>query len=152
MVGERPARVCSIPWRRCSVSGSVGVAVALSLDALGHKGRGRLHADRSSSDRRRGYVGEHAMTEVRRVERSLQTTLHESPLAFGAVALAAGAAMGFALPRTHGEDRIMGETRDAFVGSAGAAAHDAAILVGHVGEKTADAAKQLLSESPADSK
>jgi len=60
--------------------------------------------------------------------------------------------MGFALPRTHGEDRVMGETRDAFVRSAGAAAHDTAILVGHVGEKTAEAANQLLSESPADSK
>jgi hypothetical protein len=46
----------------------------------------------------------------------------------------------------------MGETRDAFVRSAGAAAHDTAILVGHVGEKTAEAANQLLSESPADSK
>ena len=47
---------------------------------------------------------------------------------------------------------MMGETRDAFARSAGTAAHDAAILVGHVGEKTAETAKQLLSESAPGSK
>jgi ABC-type transporter Mla subunit MlaD len=95
------------------------------------------------------YVGHHTLTEVRRAEHALQTTLHENPLAFGAAALVVGAAVGFALPRTPGEDKIMGETRDAVIRRAGSAAHDAAILVGHIGEKTAESAKQLLSDSPA---
>jgi hypothetical protein len=94
------------------------------------------------------YVGSHARTEARSVERAISTTLHESPLAFGVAAIAAGAAIGFALPRTQGEDRIMGDSRDAVVRRAGSAVHDAAILVGHIGEKTAESAKQLLSDSP----
>jgi len=94
------------------------------------------------------YVGAHARTEVRSVERAVNAALHERPLAFGVAALAAGAAVGFALPRTQGEDRIMGDSRDAVMRRAGSAVHDAAILVGHVGEKTAESAKQLLSDSP----
>lgn len=38
--------------------------------------------------------------------------IEENPLAVGAVALAVGAAVGFALPATRYESRVMGETRD----------------------------------------
>ena len=38
--------------------------------------------------------------------------MNENPLAVGALALAVGAAIGLAIPSTHYEDELMGETRD----------------------------------------
>jgi hypothetical protein len=89
-------------------------------------------------------VGGQAKMGARRFEEGLQSTLRESPLALGAAALAVGAAVGITLPRTQGEDEVMGKARDRVVRRAGEAAHDAAISVGHLTERTADSAKQAL--------
>lgn len=48
----------------------------------------------------------------RRARRSFLDTLQEEPLIVGAVALALGAAVGAALPRTQREDELFGEARD----------------------------------------
>ena len=45
--------------------------------------------------------------------------LEENPLAVGAVALALGAAVGFAIPSTRYEDQLLGETRARLVDQAG---------------------------------
>lgn len=50
--------------------------------------------------------------QARRAERTLERSLDESPLAFGAVAVALGAAIGLLLPHTEVEDRVIGERRD----------------------------------------
>ncbi|HVG33975.1 MAG TPA: DUF3618 domain-containing protein [Pyrinomonadaceae bacterium] len=49
---------------------------------------------------------------ARRVQGQYQQSLQENPLAVGAVALAAGAAVGLMLPSTRMEDQWMGETRE----------------------------------------
>ncbi len=82
-----------------------------------------------------------------RMEQGIETALHENPLAIGAAALVAGAALGFALPRTQREDAMMGETRDRLVTRAEGAAHDAASAVTRATEKSADEAKRLLAAS-----
>ncbi|MDP9001658.1 MAG: DUF3618 domain-containing protein [Myxococcota bacterium] len=87
-----------------------------------------------------------ARNQARRVEQGLQKTLQETPMALGAVALIAGAAVGFSLPRTHGEDALMGDARDQVMRRVGSATHDAAHAVGQLTEKTADAAKHFLDE------
>jgi hypothetical protein len=46
------------------------------------------------------------------------TMLHDNPMALGIAALAAGAVVGAALPRTEVENEYMGETRDNLVESA----------------------------------
>ena len=72
-------------------------------------------------------------------------TLEENPLALGAAALAVGAVIGYALPRTHVEDVLMGDARDAVIQRAGTVTNDVASGVGTFAEKTAGGVEELLS-------
>lgn len=47
-----------------------------------------------------------------RVDDRVRSSMHTNPLAVGALALAAGAAAGFALPQTERENQLLGEARD----------------------------------------
>ncbi len=60
-------------------------------------------------------LADEAQYQARRVEDRFRRTLHENPLAVGAVALAVGAAVGLAIPETRAEHQLMGETRDQLV-------------------------------------
>ena len=62
------------------------------------------HGARDAGDRA-SYYGE-------RVRRGFFDTLHEQPLVLGALGLAAGAAIGAALPTTDKEDEWLGDSRD----------------------------------------
>lgn len=55
--------------------------------------------------RRAGY-------QARRAEQTIGRQLHENPLAFGALAVAVGAAVGLLLPHTAAEDRMIGSAKD----------------------------------------
>ena len=60
-------------------------------------------------------VADRAQVQVRRVEQAVGHWMDDNPLAVGAVALAAGTAIGLALPRTEKEDRLLGSARDTVV-------------------------------------
>ena len=92
------------------------------------------------------YLASGARSQARRVEQGFHATLEENPLALGAAAVALGALVGYALPRTHGEDALMGSARDEMMQRAGVATHDAAGFVGQLAEKSVDAAKDLLAD------
>jgi hypothetical protein len=57
-------------------------------------------------------AGDRANYYGRRVRRGFFDTLHEQPLVLGALGLAAGAAIGAALPGTEREDEWLGDSRD----------------------------------------
>jgi hypothetical protein len=57
-------------------------------------------------------AGDRASYYGRRVRRGFFDTLHEQPLVLGALGLAAGAAIGAALPATEREDQWLGDSRD----------------------------------------
>ena len=57
-------------------------------------------------------AGDRASYYGRRVRRGFFDTLHEQPLVLGALGLAAGAAIGAALPTTAKEDEWLGNSRD----------------------------------------
>lgn len=88
-----------------------------------------------------------AWSQARRVERGFESTLRENPLAVGAAVLVAGAALGYALPRTKPEDALMGPSRDRFIRSAEAVVQDATEAVGHVTQQTGDAAKHAIENA-----
>ena len=92
------------------------------------------------------YVATGVKSQARRVEQGFHATLEENPLALGAAAIAIGALLGYALPRTHGEDALMGSARDEVLHRAGSATHDAAGFVGQLAEKSVGAAKDLLAD------
>ena len=62
---------------------------------------------------------------ARRVDQSMHRALHANPMAVGAAALAAGALVGMALPRTRREDALMGGVRDDLLDKARDAAEEA---------------------------
>jgi hypothetical protein len=92
-------------------------------------------------------VAHTARDQAMRAERGLATTLESNPLAFGAVAFAAGAAVGYSLPRTQREDALLGGIRDQVVRNATDFAHDAADSVRHLAEHAGDSARTALSEA-----
>jgi len=63
--------------------------------------------------------------QFHRAEQTLEVAYEDSPMAFGAVALAVGAAVGLALPHTSKEDEWMGEAKEALFERAQVAAQDA---------------------------
>jgi hypothetical protein len=117
-------------------SGAAGALVHGAGDAssqLAHRaGEAAVHAAQG------------ARAQARRVEQGLHSTLQDSPLALAAVALSVGAAVGFSLPRSRAEDKLMGEARDMMMGQAEGIAHDAAAAIGQLSEKTAEVVKQTV--------
>jgi hypothetical protein len=65
--------------------------------------------------------------------------MNDNPMALGIAALAAGALVGAALPRTETENQYLGETRDSLVESARAMAHDSV-------DSAREAAKETISK------
>jgi uncharacterized protein YjbJ (UPF0337 family) len=68
-------------------------------------------------------------------ERRLQAGLNDSPLAFGAIALALGTAVGLTVPVTRKENEWMGEARDRLLDQAQTVAHDTIEQVQDVAQK-----------------
>ena len=69
--------------------------------------------------------------------------IEENPLAVGAVALAIGAAIGFAIPLTRKENEYLGEYRDSVVEKAQATAQDA---IGSVKQMASEAQRAITEE------
>lgn len=70
-------------------------------------------------------VARGAERQYHRAEETLENSYEANPLAFGAVSLAVGAAIGLALPHTQREDAWMGQTKDRLLHGAEDLAHDA---------------------------
>jgi hypothetical protein len=62
--------------------------------------------------------------------------MNDNPMALGIAALAAGALVGAALPRTETENQYLGETRDSLVESAKSMAHDSVDSAREVAKET----------------
>lgn len=61
----------------------------------------------------------------RRLENRMEGLFHENPIAAGVIALAAGTAIGLAIPISRKEEEWMGPARDRLLGKAGELAHEA---------------------------
>ncbi|HUQ33148.1 MAG TPA: DUF3618 domain-containing protein [Pyrinomonadaceae bacterium] len=87
-------------------------------------------------------LGTHIQHGARRVQDQYRQSVQEKPLAVGAVALAAGAAVGLMLPSTRVEDQWMGETRENFTQLAEQAARGTFEKVQHVASEAGRAARK----------
>ncbi len=76
-----------------------------------------------------------AKKNAMRLERQVESTYAANPLMLGAVAAAVGAVAGFSLPRTHGEDVVMGEMSENVMHRAGDLVHQAAGSVARLAEQ-----------------
>jgi ElaB/YqjD/DUF883 family membrane-anchored ribosome-binding protein len=107
-----------------SLSPDDGFASPYVSETFAHETERTKSLGRVSSEARQraAEVGRQARERARRVADRARsrwdTMLHGNPMALGIAALAAGAVVGAALPRTEMEDEYMGETRDNLVDSA----------------------------------
>lgn len=81
-----------------------------------------------------------AQYRARRVEHRIENTLHENPMAAGAMAMAIGFAAGLMIPETQREHELLGRTRDRLVDRAEE-------QVRRVNEKARDAAREAASRA-----
>jgi gas vesicle protein len=91
---------------------------------------------------RAGDLGGQVQEGAHRVQDQYRQAVIDNPLAVGAVALAAGAAVGLMLPSTHTEDRWMGETRENLVQAAEEAARGTIEKVQQVAGEAGRAARK----------
>ncbi|HKH12061.1 MAG TPA: DUF3618 domain-containing protein [Rubrobacter sp.] len=87
-------------------------------------------------------LGSQARQQAQRAGSGFQRMLDENPLAVGALAVGAGAAIGLAIPETSKEHEVMGEARDTVVEKAQEKAQDAQQRVQRVAEEAQGAAQQ----------
>jgi ElaB/YqjD/DUF883 family membrane-anchored ribosome-binding protein len=78
---------------------------------------------------------------------SLDTWVHENPLAAGACALLIGAAVGMAIPATRKENEWFGHTRDELAHKAAEKAHDMVDKVQHVAQAAIGTAKNAVTDA-----
>lgn len=100
---------------------SVGDKIGDKADELKQRaGQAAQNAKRQIRD-----VAQQAQVRGREVGDRVQRTFMDNPLAIGLGVVAAGIALGLALPITQKEDELMGEARDKLLGKAEQAAHGA---------------------------
>lgn len=83
------------------------------------------------------YWGRETQRQAQRTGEQIQQTINDNPIAFGALALGIGAAIGLLLPATRVEDDLMGETRDQLLDSAQTVAQDVSERAQKVAEEIA---------------
>ncbi len=127
------------------------IAVGLGwLVSSGIRGGGaaRGRVDERIQARSRGrQVVRRAGVRARRTEQSIERSIDESPLVYGAVAVAIGAAIGLLLPRTDVEDRLIGDKKDLLLDTARSRAEGAARqALSTVQERAASLTESLKSD------
>jgi ElaB/YqjD/DUF883 family membrane-anchored ribosome-binding protein len=96
----------------------------------------------SQAQDRMSQLGSRAQDQAQRAKGGFQRMLQENPLAVGALAVGAGAAVGLAIPQTAKEHEAMGEARDTLVEKAQEKAQDAQQRARRVAEEAQSAAQQ----------
>ncbi len=91
-----------------------------AINRTSQGGRARLSAAAGNVQGQMGNV----QSQLGSLNQTIMTQFRDQPLVAGALAFAAGAAFGAALPRTEQEDAIMGEAADAVKAKAAEQAHD----------------------------
>jgi len=94
-----------------------------------------------------GNIAGQAQYQAQRLEDRFERTLRENPLAVGAVALALGTAVGFAIPETQREHELMGEARDNLVGKVQSVVQETAEKVQQVAGDVMEGAQETVQQS-----
>lgn len=118
-----------------------------SLDSM----RQRMSRMTSGSRHTQSSAYQQASHQMRRAREGFGEMLSEQPLLVGAMAIAAGAAIGGLLPRTRREDRLMGQKSDELVHQAQEVGREQYQEVKeaarHVAETTTEAAREGIREA-----
>ena len=133
---------------RTTSRSSAGEAMSRAQDKVGDaatQAQDRASEVASQAQDRISNLTEQARYQARRASGGFERMVRENPLAMGAVAIGAGAAVGLAIPQSTQEHEVMGEARDTFVEKAQEKAHEAQEKVQRVAEEAQSAAKEEAS-------
>ena len=122
--------------------------LAHGTEDLSEEGRRRVVAAREKAMEAR----HHLARQWSRQRRAASGMYDRQPLAAGALAFAAGAALAAALPRTRTEDAYLGEYSDELMQEAERIFEEERAKVGRVARATADEAKTVLNEKADEAK
>jgi ElaB/YqjD/DUF883 family membrane-anchored ribosome-binding protein len=144
---ERGQQATSGAMQRAQEKASdVASRVQESVGDLADRGQETVGNIMSQAQDTASNIANQAQYQAQRVEDRFQQTLHENPLAVGAIALAVGAAVGLALPQTERENQLMGEARDNLLEQAQSMAQDTVEKVQQVASEVTDQAKTTARE------
>ena len=133
---------------RTTSRSSAGEAMSRAQDRAGEvasQAQDRASEVASQAQDRVSNLTHQARYQATRASGGFQRMVRENPLAMGAVALGAGAALGLAIPQSTHEHEVMGEARDTFVEKAQEKAQDAQERVQRVAQEAQSAAKEEAS-------
>ena len=129
---------------------AAGQAVHSATDAassLAHRAQDAASHLTEEAEHVASTVAEGTKRGARKAEEAFQHTLQQNPVAVGAAAVALGAIVGFALPRTQGEDRLMGSTRDRVLEQAGHVAQEATASVEQLADRALESTKNGIHDT-----
>jgi hypothetical protein len=108
--------------------------------------RGMVNTIESSSMTQQGSGKYGLQYETQRAKDGLGKLLESQPIAIGAVALLAGAAIGLLLPRTRYEDSFMGERSDQLISKAKGKASEVMDVAKNTASDVMQTAKETVSD------
>lgn len=117
------------------------------VNELSNQASERAHALQASARQRALWARERAREQAMRARHRAETTMNESPLMVGALALAAGLGVGLAIPSSEREDRWFGEHRDQLLDRAKEKASEAREVATETARRTAEAAKDAAKQT-----
>jgi hypothetical protein len=132
---------------RKTTAGSAVDTVKTTATDLAHRASDQAAHLKEYAGDRAHYVADRSREGYHFAEDKFESTLEENPLALGAVALAIGAAIGLAIPRTERENKMFGEYREQLFDTAREYAHDAVGQLHTIGEQTGEQVKGQLGQA-----
>ncbi len=119
----------------------------MKLTTLRQTGAGTIPLREDIKTKTAGNLSSQAKDQARRAAGATGDFFPSNPLAVGAFALVAGAALGLLIPSTDLENRLMGETRDRLKDQATQQIQDVVGKVQHVAQSTFDTSKQTVTRT-----
>jgi ElaB/YqjD/DUF883 family membrane-anchored ribosome-binding protein len=111
----RSTAAAGAEYRSAAASGAEYRSTSTTDGGTLHQARERVGEMADSVQERAGQVVDRVQYQARHAAEGIEHTFYRNPLAMGMMALGLGAALGFLIPETYQENRLMGETRDRIV-------------------------------------
>jgi ElaB/YqjD/DUF883 family membrane-anchored ribosome-binding protein len=137
MIGQAQEKVGAVVDQAQDKVGAMMDQAQEKAGAMVDQARQKVGAVASTVQDRASEWTNQAQVQSQRAMDTVQQTFWQTPLAIGAVALAVGAMIGFAIPSTPQEQQMMGEARDQLMGKAQEAVQD-------VKEKVQSVAQEVM--------
>lgn len=130
-----------------TTAGEAMTSVKTTATDLAHRASDQATHLKEYAGERAHFVADKGREGYHFAEEKFDTTLEENPLALGAVALAIGAAIGLAIPRTERENRVFGPYREQLFDTAREYAHEAVGQLHVYGEQAGEQVKGQLGQA-----